>query len=221
MQDPELKYEPAPHATQAVLASLLTREFSQVAQVDWPTAEAIEFNAQTTQLFPLFDFPSSQSTHCVAPDVTGSPAALLASDPSLHVVQLEAPVPLIESAPQASQPKLFLVLPFSPASQYWHEPSPSVNQYSPPPHSMQSSKLSWLAASLPEVNLPKSHEVQVDEPSEVLKEFAGHTMQLAASEEPALLKVPAGQSTQALFSTFAYFPPSQIEHVGEPDEPAT
>jgi len=68
---------------------------------------------------------------------------------------------------------LLLVLPFFPASQSWHKPSPAVDQYSPPPHSMKSATLSWLAASLPEVNLPSSHEVQVDEPSAALKEFAG------------------------------------------------
>ena len=200
---------------------MLTREFSQVAQADWPTCAAIEFPAQTTQLFPLFDFPSSQSTHCVAPEVTGYPAALLASDPSLHELQSEAPVPLIESASQASHPKLFVVLPFFPASQSWQEPSPAVDQYSPPPHSMQSSTVSWLAASFPEVNLPSSHGVQVEEPASALKEFEGQTLQLAASEEPALLILPTPQSTQTLFSSFAYFPPAQIEHVGEPDEPAT
>ena len=200
---------------------MLTREFSQVAQADWPTCAAIEFPAQTTQLFPLFDFPSSQSTHCVAPEVTGSPAALLASDPSLHELQSEAPVPLIESAPQASQPKLLLMLPFFPASQSWHKPSPAVNQYSPPPHSMQSATVSWLAAPLPEVNLPSSHEVQVEEPAAALKEFEGQTLQLAASEEPALLKVPTPHSSQAVFAPFEYFPPAQIEHVDAPSEPET
>ena len=218
MQDPELKYEPAPHATQAVLASLLTWELvPQSAQDVCPAVEVKVFPEHSAQLFPLSNFPASHGTHCVAPEVTGSPAAFLASVPSLHCVQLAAPAPLIEFASQASQEKLFVVLAFFPASQTWHPASPPVNfQNSPPPQVLQSSELSCSPADSPTVKLPSAQPAQVADPAASLYSFVGHTAQSSAASEPWALCVPSPQASQAVFPSFEYFPPAQTVQESEP-----
>ena len=218
MQDPELKYEPAPHATQAVLASLLTWELvPQSAQDVCPAVEVIVFPEHSTQLFPLSDFPASHGTHCVAPEVTAPPAAFLASVPSLHGVQLAAPGLLIEFASQASQEKLTVVLPFLPASQAWHPASSPVNfQNCMLLQLLQSFMLSWSPAESPTVKLPLVHSAHVADPAASLYLFVGHTAQSSAASDPKALCVPAPQATQSVNSPFEYFPPAQSVQKVEP-----
>jgi len=166
----------------------------QSAQDVCPAAEVKVFPEHSTQLFPLLNFPASHGTHWVAPEATGSPAALLASDPSLHWVQLAAPTPLIEFASQASQEKLSVVLPFFPASQLWHEPS--LDQNCTLVQVLQSSELSWFPAEFPIVKLPSTQSEQTAVPVTSVYLFGWHTAQSMAESDPCALYVPTTQFKQ-------------------------
>jgi len=176
------------------LASLLTWELVPQSAQDVCPAEVKVFPEHSAQLFPLSNFPASHGTHCVAPEVTGSPAAFLASVPSLHWVQLAAATPLIEFASQASQEKLSVVLPFFPASQLWHEPS--FDQNCTLVQVLQSSELSWFPAISPIVKLPSAQSEQTAVPVTSVYLFVGHTVQSRIESDSWALYVPTMQFKQ-------------------------
>jgi len=99
--EPELNSVPAPHATQAVCAALLTVELVlQSAQEVWPEEEVAVVPAQSVHVLEFSDLPASQLTHWVAAESTGVPAAFLASSPSPQVEQLDCPAELLVFSPQ-------------------------------------------------------------------------------------------------------------------------
>ena len=87
-----------------------SQEVQEVCPVDVETA----FPLHTVQLFSDSNFPISQLVHCVAPEVTNSPAAFLASEPGSHWAQLADPAALNVRGGQKSQLKLSVRLPFFP-----------------------------------------------------------------------------------------------------------
>jgi hypothetical protein len=134
------------------------------------------FPLHTVQLFSVSNFPISQLVHCVAPEVTNSPAAFLASEPGSHWAQLADPAALNVRGGQKSQLKLSVTLPFFPGWQLWQDPSLS-DPNSPAPQRMQSLALSWLAGKAPMVNLPASQVAQVEDPATALYSFTGQMSQ--------------------------------------------
>ena len=131
--EPELNSVPAPHATQAVCAALLTVELVlQSAQEVWPEEEVAVVPAQSVHVLEFSDLPASQLTHWVAAESTGVPAAFLASSPSPQVEQLDCPAELLVFSPQGLHEEDMTSPAKVPATQGLHDPVPPVDGWNFP-----------------------------------------------------------------------------------------
>ena len=127
--EPELNSVPAPHATQAVCAALLTVELVlQSVQEVWPVLEVTVFDVQSVHVLEFSDLPASQLTHWVAAESTGVPAAFLASSPEPQVVeQLDCPAELLVFSPQGLHEEDMTSPAKVPGTQGLHVPVPPVD----------------------------------------------------------------------------------------------
>ena len=171
--EPELNSVPAPHATQAVCAALLTVELVlQSVQEVWPEEEVAVVPAQSVHVLEFSDLPASQLTHWVAAESTGVPAAFLASSPSPQVEQLDCPAELLVFSPQGLHEEDMTSPAKVPATQGLHVPVPPVD--------------GW--------NFPGTQLVQEDCPSALLALPRAQATHVVASLAPtAADDVPAAQ----------------------------